>query len=110
MTKEDLQLLSEYETNFKTAINSNYTRNIVKSKIEKMLEIYKRETGENYILCTHCSSSVLTFLKKIGKLYFEKVQEGNENNLNINELENIVAKMENKEVKINKRNAKHTSK
>jgi hypothetical protein len=104
MTKEDIQFLSEFESNFKTAINSNYSRNIVKSKLEKMLEIYKRVTGRNYSLCTHCTTSILTFLRLIGELYFDTVQDGTEPNLKINELQKTVTDMENKKKKNRKKN------
>lgn len=108
MTKEDIQFLSEFEPNFKTAINSNYSRNIVKSKLEKMLEIYKRETGRNYSLCTHCTTSILTFLRLIGEVYFDHkndlVQDGTEPNLKINELQKTVTDMEIKKKKIKKKN------
>lgn len=104
MTKEDIQFLSEFESNFKTAINSNYSRNIVKSNLEKMLEIYKRETGRNYSLCTHCTTSILTFLRLIGELYFDTVQDGTEPNLKINELQKTVTDMENKKKKMKKKN------
>ena len=104
MTQEELQFLSEFEPNFKTAINSNYSRNIPKSKLEKMVEIYKRETGRNYSLCTHCTTSILTFLRLIGELYFDTVQEGNETKLEINELQKTVTKMENKKKKMKKKN------
>ena len=104
MTKEDIQFLSEFEPNFKTAINSNYSRNIVKSKLEKMLEIYKRVTGRNYSLCTHCTTSILTFLRLIGELYFDTVQDGTEPNLKINELQKTVTNMENKKKKMKKKN------
>lgn len=99
MTKADLKYLSEFENNFKTAINSNYTRNIVRSKLEKMLEIYNRETGKDYNLCTHCSTSILSFLKLIGKVYFDAVQEGFETKLEDSNLQIPVAKKENKSKK-----------
>lgn len=99
MTKEELKFLSGFESNFNTAINSNYSRNIVKSDLNKMLEIYKKETGRNYTLCTHCTTSILSFLRLIGEVYFNTVQEGNETKLKINELENSVTKKENKKKK-----------
>lgn len=109
MTQEELKFLSEYESNFKTAINSNYTRNIVKSKLEKMVDIYQRETGKPYNLCTHCSTSVLAFLKVIGKMYFEIVQQRNEPNVIINDLQKTVTKTENKKEKTIKKNGKYKS-
>lgn len=110
MTKEDISYLSEFENNFRTAINSNYSRNIIKSKLEKMLEIYKRVTGRDYTLCTHCSSSILLFLKLIGQVYFDAVQKGNETEVNINELQNVVTDKENNKVKRSRKNAKYTTK
>lgn len=109
MTQEDRDYLKEYETNFKTAINGNYTRNLLKSVINRMLEIYEKETGIRYNLCTHCPTSVLNFLKKIGKIYFEEVQGGNEPPVEISELEKTVAKKENKKEKTIKKNGKYTS-
>lgn len=97
MTKEDLEYLSKYEHNFNTAINSNYSRNIVSSALERMKEIYERETGKEYRLCTHCSASVLSFLKVIGKLYLDR--KGNEPKLKTNELETAVTNKENKKGK-----------
>lgn len=109
MLKEDIEFLREYENNFNTAINNNYSRNIVKSKLLRMLDIYKRETGRDYNLCTHCSTSVLSFLKLIGRVYFDMVQKGNEPILEINKLPNAVTDMENNNVKKNKRNGKYTT-
>lgn len=110
MTKEELEFLKLYESNYNTAIKSNYTRNIVSSVLNRMLDIYQRETGEKYNLCTHCSTSVLAFVKVIGKFYFEKVQEGNEPIVEINELDKAVTKQENKKEKTTNKNAKHKPK
>lgn len=96
MTQEDIKYLEAYEQNFTTAINSNYSRNIVSSALDRMLEIYQRETGTSYRLCKSCTSSILSFLKQIGKLYFKAVQEGKETNVAVNELEETVTNMENK--------------
>lgn len=109
MTQEEIKFLSEYESNFQTAMKSNYTRNIVKRELLKMLDIYERETGNKYNLCTHCSNSVLGFVRLIGKLYFEKVQEGNETILKNNELDKTVTKLENNKSKKQNRNGKHTT-
>ena len=96
MTQEDIKYLEAYEQNFTTAINSNYSRNIVSSALDRMLEIYQRETGTSYRLCKSCTSSVLSFLKQIGKLYFKAVQEEKEPDVITNELEKSVTNMENK--------------
>lgn len=100
MTKEDLKWLSQFETNFNTAINSNYSRNVLESQLRKMVEIYEKETGKKYPLCYHCSSSVLGFLKDMGKIYLD--HKGNEPKLNTNELGKVVTQKENKKVKTKK--------
>lgn len=121
-TQEDIQYLSKFESNFNTAIKANYTRNIPRKDIEKMVEIYNRVNGKALRLCTYCSSSVLSFLKDIGKLYFE-VQAGIEPQLETNELAETVTVMEQSDVakakedntknnttKNTKKNAKYTTK
>lgn len=99
MTQEEFDFLKEFEGNFKTAINSNYSRNIVKGKLEKMHSIYKRVTGREYSLCTHCPNSILQFLKLIGGVYFKEVQVRNEPILKTNELQNVVTEKENNKMK-----------
>ena len=89
MLREDYEYLKQFESNFNTAIKSNYTRNIVQSKLEKILEIYQKEVGKGYKVCLHCSSVVVSFLKDVGKLYFS-VQEGFENNMINNEIDEKV--------------------
>ena len=94
ISKENMKWLSQFESNFNTAIRSNYTRNILESQLRKMVEIYELSTGKKYTLCYHCSSSILAFLKVIGKIYLD--QKGNEQELKTKELKNKVAKMEKK--------------
>ena len=94
INKENMKWLSQFESNFNTAIRSNYTRNILESQLRKMVEIYELSTGKKYSLCYHCSSSILAFLKVIGKIYLD--QKGNEQELKTKELKNKVAKMEKK--------------
>lgn len=100
ISKENFKWLSQFESNFRTAINSNYTRNILESQLRKMVEIYELSTGKKYSLCYHCSSDILAFLKVIGKIYLD--QKGNETQLKDNELQNKVAKKEKKNGKSTK--------
>lgn len=89
MLREDYEYLKQFESNFNTAIKSNYTRNIVESKLKRMVEIYEKETGRKQAICLRCGSVVVSFLKDVGKLYFS-VQEGFENNMIDNELDEKV--------------------
>lgn len=94
MTKEDIKWLKQFETNFNTAIKSNYSRNILEGSLIKMKEIYEMETGKKFSLCVHCTGNVLELLRLVGNLYFNAVQEGLEQELKTKELENKVAKKE----------------
>ena len=73
----------------------------MESQLRKMVEIYELETGKKYSLCMHCSTAVLYFLKDMGKLYFEAVQEGLEQELKTNELEKTVTMTERTNTKNN---------
>lgn len=103
MTVEQLEYLRQFEGKFITAIKSNYTRSIPKKDLDKMLEIYNSITNKKITLCYHCTASIVGLLRDLGNLYLKekdndvaknKVQEGLEQELVINELENKVAKME----------------
>lgn len=111
MTIEDLEFLKKYESNFLTAINAGYSRNIPKNDLEKMVEIYSREKNIRYRLCYHCSSTVLSFIKELGSMYLKQlVQKGNEQALNDKELEKEVTMTETNNKIKKKRNAKYTTK
>lgn len=73
LTKEDLKILSNYESNFKTAINANYTRNIPTKELEILANIYKRVTNTTNKICLNCSTQVLALITKLGKLYYETI-------------------------------------
>lgn len=116
-TQEDIQYLSKFENNFNTAIKANYTRNVPRKDIERMVEIYNRANGKALKICAYCSTSILSFLKDIGKSYFE-VQAGIEPQLETNELAETVTVTEqsvgtntkNNTTKNTKKNAKYTTK
>lgn len=71
MTKEEIQYLSQFERNYYTALNSNYTSAIWNDDLNEMLKIYKKYKGD-YNLCKHCSASILAFVKKVGLMYEEE--------------------------------------
>lgn len=110
MTKEDINWLKKFESNFNTAIKSNYSRNILESNLIKMKEIYECETGKKFSLCVHCTGNVLELLRLVGNLYFKAVQEGLEQELKINELENSVTEKENNTTNNTKNNTTKNTK
>ena len=74
-TKRELEYLKEFENNFNTAINHQYTRNIASKQLDELISIYKRVTDNpNFKICKHCSSNILSFIKMLGKMYFEQIE------------------------------------
>ena len=106
MTVEQLEYLRQFEGKFITAIKSNYTRSIPKKDLDKMLEIYNSITNKKITLCYHCTASIVGLLRDLGNLYLKEVteqsvgtvQEGLEQELNINELEKSVTVTERSDV------------
>lgn len=64
-TQEQMNVLSQFENNFYTAIHAGYSRNITGEKIHIMEETSGLKCSNRS--CTHC---VLMFLKTIGEKYF----------------------------------------
>lgn len=75
MTQEEISYLSNFERNFYTAMQANFTRAITESDITKMQEIYEKETGAKLQFCKHCASGIVPFLQKLGKLYYKAKEE-----------------------------------
>lgn len=103
MKKENIEYLQKFESNFNTAIKSNYTRAIPSNDKIRMKEILKEETGENFPLSLNCSLCTLKLIRKVGELYFKTIKEKEcvelEPTLNINELENKDTNTERKDGK-----------
>lgn len=73
-TIEEMEYLKKYESNFNTAVNCNYSRNIPTAELTQLHRIYERSKNTKYNLCKHCSTSILNFLKKMGTMYFEDLK------------------------------------
>lgn len=65
-TKEQQNILKEFESNFYTAIQAGYIRNVTGSK----MDLIESTTGERCSnrTCSHC---MLTFFRQIGEKYFK---------------------------------------
>lgn len=104
MTEKQFEYLKRFESNFITSINHNYSTNVQSSDLDKMIKIYEEVTGSKVYMCKYCTSDVLNFLKRIGKLYFDKKEQvGKEQELTTNELQKVVAKIERKNNKSKKK-------
>lgn len=70
-TKEELDALSKYEQNFKTAVYQNYARNLTRQAQEEIRKTYEDALGKPYSPNGTCSHCLFNMLKLVGKKYFE---------------------------------------
>lgn len=73
INKNDIKFLKQYEDRFRTALNSNYVRNIPSSDVERMTLIYYNVTGNKLGYVANCGSCILSICKSVGRLYFSQV-------------------------------------
>lgn len=69
--KNDLEILSKYESWFRTAVNCDYIRALWESDFKILVPIYEKWTGRNPKLNNTCGKCKLNFMKEFGKLYFK---------------------------------------
>ena len=70
-TKEELEMLSEYEDRFKTAIDSRFVRNLEPRYLTKIKAVYDDAHGGSYALNATCSHCVVNFMTLVGNKYFK---------------------------------------
>lgn len=73
--KNDIQVLSKYESWFTSAVYHDYMRAIWESDIKILLPIYEKWTGNKINLSSACGKCKLEFMKKLGKLYFNNKEK-----------------------------------
>lgn len=72
MTKQEFKYLAQFEENFYTAIQSNFSRNISISNLEKFSEIIEKETGKPTNTNYNCSVCALNLIKKMADIYYKE--------------------------------------
>lgn len=72
MTKQEFKYLSQFEENFYTAIQSNFSRNISRSNLERFSEIIEKETGKTINTNYNCSVCALNLIKKMADIYYKE--------------------------------------
>ena len=70
-TKEQLQTLSAWEENFRTAIKAKWARNPGRTALRVIYDIFTQATGDRRRFSDNCSTCILNLLTDCGKLYFE---------------------------------------
>lgn len=75
LTKEQLEILSQWETNFDTAIRAEWALNPGTSAMETINNIWNAATGEGRRLNPGCSTCIFNLLMDMGQLYFDSKLE-----------------------------------
>lgn len=94
LTTEDKELLKALETQLKTALESDYARNIGTSKMNALTALYERITGVKYPYRGSCSSCQLRLLKRVAQWVKDHVET--EPPLTTKKIKNKVANKDNK--------------
>lgn len=73
--KNDLEILSKYESWFYSAVYSDYIRALWDSDFKILLPIYEKWTGKKSNVNKQCGKCKLTFMKEFGELYFKNKEK-----------------------------------
>ena len=74
-TKEQLNTLSAWEENFRTAVNAKWARNPGRSGLRLIYDIYTSATGDRRRFSDNCSTCILSLLHDCGEIYYRDVEE-----------------------------------
>ena len=80
LTDEQFQILSQYETQFRTAIKARWARNPGTAALYAIHVIQSEVTKKKNPLNTSCSTCVLRLLTDMGHIYFADKAEREEQN------------------------------
>lgn len=75
LTKEQLNTLSKWEENFRTAIKAQWARNPGRSELRVIYDIYTSATGDRRRFSDNCSNCILSLLHDCGELYYKDLEE-----------------------------------
>lgn len=71
-TQEQMQILSKWEENFRTAVYADWCRNPGEANAKVIHEILRQATGDNRRVCYTCQHSLLSLMRDTGTLYFKQ--------------------------------------
>ena len=74
-TTEQLNTLSQWEEQFRTAVNAQWARNPGRSAIKVIYDIYSAATGDRRRFSDNCNHCILSLLTDCGKAYFADLKE-----------------------------------
>ena len=73
--KEQLDILSEYEDRFTTAVRMDYYRNLGSKALNAINDVWEQAEGKKLPGNWSCGHCILTFLKTVGAKYFKDKEE-----------------------------------
>lgn len=73
-SKEQLDVLKQYEDNFNRAVNLNYYRNMTGKSLDAIAAVYDTVADKSYAKNWSCSHCILAFLQSVGKKYFNDLE------------------------------------
>ena len=74
-TKEQIETLSAWEENFRTAVRARWARNPGRAALRTIFDIFTSATGDRRRFSDNCSDCVLRLLHDCGELYYRDVEE-----------------------------------
>ena len=69
--KNDIEILSKYESWFYSAVHCDYIRALWDNDMKILIPIYEKWTGKKNNVNKSCGKCKLNFMKEFGKLYFK---------------------------------------
>lgn len=73
-TKEQIQVLKEFEHDFHTTIHLKYKRNNTRADLNTMSDIYEECTGIKLSREYQCPQCQFTLVARVGELYYASVE------------------------------------
>ena len=74
-TEEQLNTLSAWEDNFRTAVNAQWARNPGRDGLRVIYDIYTSVTGDQRRFNDNCNHCILSLLQDCGRIYFQDKEE-----------------------------------
>lgn len=74
-TEEQLNTLSAWEDNFRTAVNAQWARNPGTNGLRVIYDIFTSVTGDQRRFNDNCNHCILHLLQDCGRIYFQDKEE-----------------------------------
>lgn len=74
-TKEQIETLSAWEENFRTAVKARWARNPGRTALRMIYDIFTQATGDRRRFSDNCSQCILSLLHDCGEIYYRDVEE-----------------------------------